>query len=243
MENKTGKYFKYAIGEILLVVIGILMALSINNWREGRKNSANEAYVLNEILNNLNEDDGQIGIILGRRRAAQVAVEELLKIVHTKPLDKKGIEKNLALFLTFERFYPLNNAFEMMKSNGLIVENKNLRTSISRYYDFEQKKVAQSIKDIESVITRLLQTENFIRSNLKASITGTQEFTFVNIKNYSDSDFLELLHTELSLFKDNNGTSSVRVSDFKNRNNQLIKMIGKELENDRLNRFLNKTDN
>ena len=66
LENKTGKYFKYAIGEILLVVIGILMALSINNWREVRKNSANEAYVLNEILNNLNEDDGQIGIILGQ---------------------------------------------------------------------------------------------------------------------------------------------------------------------------------
>ena len=36
MENKTGKYFKYAIGEIVLVVIGILIALSINNWNENR---------------------------------------------------------------------------------------------------------------------------------------------------------------------------------------------------------------
>ena len=34
MENKTGKYFKYAIGEIVLVVIGILIALQINNWNE-----------------------------------------------------------------------------------------------------------------------------------------------------------------------------------------------------------------
>ena len=39
MENKTGKYFKYAIGEIILVVIGILIALSINNWNENRKTS------------------------------------------------------------------------------------------------------------------------------------------------------------------------------------------------------------
>ena len=38
MENKTGKYLKYAIGEIILVVIGILIALSINNWNEERKN-------------------------------------------------------------------------------------------------------------------------------------------------------------------------------------------------------------
>jgi len=36
-ENKTGKYFKYAIGEIILVVIGILIALQINNWNENRK--------------------------------------------------------------------------------------------------------------------------------------------------------------------------------------------------------------
>jgi hypothetical protein len=37
MENKTEKYFKYAIGEIILVVFGILIALQINNWNENRK--------------------------------------------------------------------------------------------------------------------------------------------------------------------------------------------------------------
>ena len=36
-QNKTGKYLKYAIGEIVLVVIGILIALQINNWNEARK--------------------------------------------------------------------------------------------------------------------------------------------------------------------------------------------------------------
>ena len=41
-ENKTGKYFKYAIGEIVLVVIGILIALQINNWNEARKLSIKE---------------------------------------------------------------------------------------------------------------------------------------------------------------------------------------------------------
>jgi uncharacterized protein DUF6090 len=41
-EGKTGKYFKYAIGEILLVVIGILIALQINNWNEQNKNTESE---------------------------------------------------------------------------------------------------------------------------------------------------------------------------------------------------------
>mgnify|MGYP003640986258 CR=1 FL=1 len=52
-EGKTGKYFKYAIGEILLVVIGILIALSINNWNETNKLKKIEEKVLNNIKNDL----------------------------------------------------------------------------------------------------------------------------------------------------------------------------------------------
>ena len=52
MENKTSKYFKYAIGEIVLVVIGILIALQINNWNEISKEQAKE----NVYLNNLDRD-------------------------------------------------------------------------------------------------------------------------------------------------------------------------------------------
>ncbi|MFT6699485.1 MAG: hypothetical protein ACJAVD_000984, partial [Porticoccaceae bacterium] len=39
-KNKTGKYLKYAIGEILLVVIGILFALQINNWNNNKNEKA-----------------------------------------------------------------------------------------------------------------------------------------------------------------------------------------------------------
>jgi hypothetical protein len=45
-KNKTGKYFKYAVGEIVLVVIGILIALSINNWSEQRKMNSQEQELL-----------------------------------------------------------------------------------------------------------------------------------------------------------------------------------------------------
>jgi hypothetical protein len=41
IEGNTTKYLKYAIGEIVLVVIGILIALSINNWNEKRKENKN----------------------------------------------------------------------------------------------------------------------------------------------------------------------------------------------------------
>ena len=48
-ENKTSKYFKYAIGEIVLVVVGILIALWINNWNENRKAKSNEKVLLEKL--------------------------------------------------------------------------------------------------------------------------------------------------------------------------------------------------
>ena len=54
-ENKTGKYLKYAIGEIVLVVIGILIALSINNWNENRIKTIKETKILNSLLKDLKQ--------------------------------------------------------------------------------------------------------------------------------------------------------------------------------------------
>jgi hypothetical protein len=49
IENKTGKYLKYAIGEILLVIIGILIAVSINGWNEDRKLKIAEQSILKDL--------------------------------------------------------------------------------------------------------------------------------------------------------------------------------------------------
>ena len=49
MENKTGKYFKYAIGEIVLVMIGILLALQVSNWNQERKDRISERKLLDNI--------------------------------------------------------------------------------------------------------------------------------------------------------------------------------------------------
>lgn len=59
-KNKTGRYFKYAIGEIILVVIAILIALQINNWNEERQNDASENQYYCLILDDLKMDYNKI---------------------------------------------------------------------------------------------------------------------------------------------------------------------------------------
>ena len=50
-DNKPLKYMRYAIGEIILVVVGILIALSINNWNENRKTNKTRISYLNRLEN------------------------------------------------------------------------------------------------------------------------------------------------------------------------------------------------
>ncbi len=59
-ESKTGEYLKYAVGEIILVVIGILIALQINNWNEERKAQKEEQQLYKTIITDLKTDASYI---------------------------------------------------------------------------------------------------------------------------------------------------------------------------------------
>ena len=78
-KNKTGKYFKYAIGEIVLVVIGILIALSINNWNELRKDREKEQLFLHKLSSNLNDDISSLKNIM---HSDSLLVENLNKLTN-----------------------------------------------------------------------------------------------------------------------------------------------------------------
>ena len=87
-DNKMGKYFKYAIGEIILVVIGILIALQINNWNENRKLKQQEAKYYCQLVADLNADISNIKrtqkSLNERQESARRFLINLLKIQETK---------------------------------------------------------------------------------------------------------------------------------------------------------------
>ena len=59
-ENKVGAYLRYAIGEILLVVIGILIALQVSNWNEQRKAKIIENNFFEDVLQDLKKDQQRL---------------------------------------------------------------------------------------------------------------------------------------------------------------------------------------
>ena len=148
-QNKNSRYFKYALGEIILVVIGILIALSINNWNEGRKNKAFEKEILMQIQVNLIKDKLTLEDIKTNFENAMASTDNIINATWT-PEEKDSLKYWLGDIIQFDRFQPLTNAYEVAKSKGLdLISNKQLRFLIGTYYDDDAKQVGKSIEDIE----------------------------------------------------------------------------------------------
>ena len=137
-EGKTGKYFKYAIGEIILVVIGILIALSINNWNENRKSYKSERLLLSEMLNALKSDLGRTKFIYENRalkkdKAIETLINDLNKVnlPHDSVLSPSFWQMTMTLSFVYDK-----GAYESLKSHGLeIIQNDSLRQKIVRVYE------------------------------------------------------------------------------------------------------------
>ena len=81
MENKTGKYLKYAIGEIILVVIGILIALQINNWNNDRIEASKEQLLLKNLQTDYKSNLDELKYTYDSSTEAYVACVKLLEII------------------------------------------------------------------------------------------------------------------------------------------------------------------
>jgi hypothetical protein len=236
--GSTKSYLFYAIGEIALVVIGILIALQINTWNEERKMAKAEAYALSEIVRNLKEDSEQINVVVERRKSLEKSSQILIPLLTQGHNLKDGHSTHISSMLTFERFYPLSNAYEMMKSNGTNIKNDKLRSQISRYYDFEQEKINKSVKDIEDVVIRIFNSNNAIRTNIKHSTSGAGLESDIRFKDINDRQFRQYLLTELILFRDNNTATLQKSKDFLKLNKALLQQVTKEIDTPRLKKHL-----
>ena len=138
-KNKTGKYLKYAIGEIILVVVGILIALSINNWNQSKKQDIAEIEFIAGVRNDLIQDKEYIKVVLElmepKINAYNLLSRELPKLYDE---DKSSLDSILKMYFIGQRtFYPISGSFESAISGNEIntYKNKEVTRSIIKLYN------------------------------------------------------------------------------------------------------------
>ncbi len=92
-EGKTGKYFKYAIGEIILVVIGILIALQINNWNENRLQQKQLLSVYERTLSDINNDIQEFTAIVKHHDSIEYIFKRVINDSITPDLFDVGLSR------------------------------------------------------------------------------------------------------------------------------------------------------
>ncbi len=122
MENKTGpstgtsvkvgKYFKYAIGEIVLVMVGILLALQINNWNEIKKEHIITQKYYDGFVVDLQKDRTILDYLITVRKKQRISAKAILNMIESKEYDLDTFYNHYYFLLPFYRFVANSNTLE-----------------------------------------------------------------------------------------------------------------------------------
>ena len=157
-EGKTGKYLKYAVGEIVLVVIGILIALSINNWNENKKLSRVEIGMLNEIKTGLEIDLEDLIAeqnYLRRNFNSQKNIIEWIEI--SEPFND-SLSKHLYNVHMSAEFRYQSAPYETLKQLGMnSIKNDSLRKQISLLYDLRYENYTIMISNRKTMLSKIYE--------------------------------------------------------------------------------------
>lgn len=185
-ENKLSKYLLYAIGEIILVVIGILIALQVNTWNENRKFKKNEKELLENMLSNLNTDS-----IFGTRMLrANKSIDSLhykLYQIGTKGLKDVHFKNpnNIRQMSTFLPITKNNDPFIMDK-----LKNKRIRSEIVNYFS-ELDQVDKYIEQLRPIMVDGMRA--YLRKKAQHDLTALFEQTENALKTeFGSRDYINI---------------------------------------------------
>ena len=135
-DNKLSKYFVYATGEIVLVVIGILIALSINNWNETKRNSKKEFYLLKQLQKEFKKDSSNLYTQAWLTNLKVTDGKMIKSFLNNNSSLRKYSLVSFLFFngkvLLFQSHTPTKD--ENISSGNLsLISNEELKTKISNY--------------------------------------------------------------------------------------------------------------
>ncbi len=133
---KAFKYTRYAIGEIVLVVIGIVIALQINNWNEQRKNANQELKLLQSFKIGLEKDLSDIDLNISVHTRGINSANMILNLLDSDQLYNDSLAKHFSRVMMPSFFVNSTSAFETLKSKGIdLIKNETLRKQLINVYD------------------------------------------------------------------------------------------------------------
>jgi hypothetical protein len=131
-KNRIGKYLLYAIGEIVLVVIGILIALQINNWNEKQKDIAQEQLILEQLKSEYQNNLTQLEEKILMRNEGLEASYSLLNQIDNTNINEEELYKSLWQLLRDPTFDPIKN--DIVGSEKLrLIKNDTLVRALSNW--------------------------------------------------------------------------------------------------------------
>ncbi|MFY0602866.1 MAG: hypothetical protein JXQ93_02880 [Flavobacteriaceae bacterium] len=157
MENKTSKYFKYAIGEILLVVFGILIALTINNWNTKRLQSNRNKELLVKLSKELDYNINRaylLDTVQNSFHSRVIYTDSILNILQ-KGIQPKNLDYITSKVIFFVNTFNLNSTvFQELKNTGSLYSlgTDSLVTKIQTYYQLCERESFYNLKYSEECI-------------------------------------------------------------------------------------------
>ncbi|WP_299108772.1 hypothetical protein [uncultured Winogradskyella sp.] len=136
-ENKFSKYLIYAIGEIVLVIIGILIALAINENVKAKNNlELRDLYII-QLNDEANRNIERLKELNDFTIEMLKEVDTVLKILYTKDYDNPKLPPKAFLLMDTDYLNPTTVTFENLKFSGdlKLFDDLNLRNSISEPYE------------------------------------------------------------------------------------------------------------
>ena len=152
-KNKTGKYFKYAIGEIVLVVIGILIALQINNWNETKKIKEKEHQVLTEIISDLEFSLQDIDRVLNTRtnnlKRTMNSINTIIDVLETGKPYHDSLAYHFRAINAYDIINYKTSGYQSLVSIGTdLIENPKLRSEIGKFHTSTINETEGSFEEI-----------------------------------------------------------------------------------------------
>ena len=135
-EGQLRRYLIYAFGEILLIVIGILIAVQLNNLNENRKIRNYEVHILKDLITGIEGDIGSINYNIERHSEAIKSCEILLEVFNKNIGYDDSLSHHFAAIHYYTQFMSNIGPYESLKSKGSeTISNKELRFKIINLYE------------------------------------------------------------------------------------------------------------